>query len=60
MSLDELYNMWYNGNRYDPNFILMCYCVLQQVVVTDARKHNQLCDGIRYAMEDWLYDNKQR
>lgn len=44
--INELYNMWYDGNRCDPIFVLMCF------------KYDQLCEGIRYAMEDWLHDNK--
>lgn len=64
MNLDELYNMWYDGNRYDPIFVLMCNAMLQRIKIekgvnySDMIKCRQLSDGIRYAMEDWLYDNK--
>lgn len=63
MTLNELYNMWYDGKRYDPIFILMCFSLLQSVKPsysepTQFWKYDQLSDGIRYAMEDWLYDNK--
>ena len=64
MILDELYNMWYDGNRMDPIFILMCNAMLQRIKIekgvnySDMIKCRQLSDGIRYDMEDWLYDNK--
>lgn len=64
MNLDELYNIWYDGNRYDPIFVLMCFNILQCIIKpsysdnTARWKYDQLSDGIRYAMEDWLYDNK--
>lgn len=64
MSLYKLYNMWYDGNRMDPIFILMCNAILQRINIengvnySDMIKYRQLRDSIRYAMEDWLYDNK--
>ena len=63
MNLDELYNIWYDGNRYNATFILMCFNLLQCVKPsysdpTACLKYDQLSDGIRYAMEDWVYDNK--
>lgn len=41
MTMHELHNLWYDGNRNDPVFILMCKNMLDYMRVT--------------TMEDWLY-----
>lgn len=60
MTINGLYNIWYDGNRNDINFINTCYNMLGCVkcnTTEDRRKWNDLREGIRYAMEDWLYDH---
>lgn len=54
MSLDNLYSKWYD--THDPNFVLLCWGLLQTVKKTDERQYDHLYDAIRYAMEDCLYD----
>lgn len=61
MTINKLYNIWYDGNRNDINFINACYNMLSLVRVyttEEQTQYRQLKDGIRYAMEDWLYDHK--
>lgn len=61
MMINDLYNIWYDGNRNDINFINTCYNMLGCAVCytdEDDRKYKDLYEGILYAMEDWLYDNK--
>lgn len=61
MTINDLYNIWYDGNRTDINFINACYNMLGLVnVYTQEEKilYCQLKEGIKYAMEDWLYDHK--
>lgn len=64
MTINELYNIWYDGNRLDINFINACCNMLNilggNVLHTDEdlRKYDELRNGIKYAMEDWLYDHK--
>lgn len=58
MTMYELHNIWYDGNRNDPTFILMCKNMLDFVrVVTaeDVMLHQVMRDDIKYNMEDWLY-----
>lgn len=62
MTINELYNIWYDGNKNDINFINACYNMLKSVsiyTIDDQRQYRQLKEGIQYALEDWLYDNQQ-
>lgn len=59
MSLDELYSKWYDTNKYDTNFVLLCWGLLQHINYDklcwdDKIKCDTLYDSIRYAMEDCL------
>lgn len=61
MTLDELYDFWYDKQTADPAFVLMCYVLLQDLKPSygDTKscwKYDQLCDGIRYAIEECLHD----
>lgn len=61
MTMHELHNLWYDGNRSDPMFILMCKNMLDYVrVVTpeDDWLYGVMREDIKYNMEDWLYDQK--
>ena len=61
MTINELYNIWYDGNRNDINFINACCNMLSMINVCtleEKRLYVQLKEGIKYAMEDWLYDHK--
>lgn len=63
MTLNELYSKWYDTRRYDTNFILLCWNLLQHVKYDrltgdDKLKYDQVYDSIRYAMEDCLSDYK--
>lgn len=61
MTINDLYNIWYDGNRSDITFVNTCYNMLKLVCVyttEEQRQYRQLKEGIRYAMEDWLYDHK--
>ena len=56
--MHELHNIWYDGNRNDPTFMLMCKNMLDFVrVVTpeDVMLYQTMRDDIKYNMEDWLY-----
>lgn len=64
LTLYDLYDFWYDKNSTNPDFILMCYALLQNLKPSygdtlSCWKYDQLCDAIRYAMEDHLYDNYQ-
>lgn len=61
MNLYELYSKWYDTRRYDTNFILICWGLLQHIrydklTWDDKIKYDQVYDSIRYAMEDSLND----
>lgn len=61
MTMHELRNLWYNGNRTDPTFMLMCKNMLDymRVVTTeDNILYEMTRDDIKYKMNDWLYDHK--
>lgn len=61
MTIEELYNIWYDGNRNDIDFINACYNMLSMVNVytlEEKRLYIQLKEGIKYAMGDWLNDYK--
>lgn len=61
MTINDLYNIWYDGNRNDINFINTCCNMLKLVsvyTIEEQRQYRQLKEGIKYAMEDWLYDHK--
>lgn len=57
MTIDELENIWYEGNRQDPNFINMVYNMLGCVNLytnEDTQKYKNLFEDVQYNMEDWL------
>lgn len=61
MMISELYNIWYDGNRNDINFINTCWNMLScasRYTDEDDRMYKYLYEGILYAMEDWLHDHK--
>ena len=61
MTMHELHNLWYDGNRHDPVFILMCKNMLDymRIVTTeDNILYEMTRDDIKYNMEDWLYGHK--
>lgn len=61
MTMHELHNLWYDGNRTDPTFMLMCKNMLDymRVVTTeDNILYKMTRDDIKYKMNDWLYDHK--
>lgn len=61
MTMHELHNLWYDGNRNDSVFILMCKNMLDymRVVTTeDNILYEMTRDDIKYNMEDWLYGHK--
>ena len=56
--MHELHNIWYDGNRNDPTFMLMYKNMLDFVsVITpeDIMLYQVMRDDIKYNMEDWLY-----
>jgi hypothetical protein len=58
MTMHELHNIWYDGNRNDPTFMLMYKNMLDFVsVITpeDIMLYQVMRDDIKYNMEDWLY-----
>lgn len=60
MTINELYNIWYDGNRNDINFVNTCYNILgcaECYTDEDDRKYRELSLGMMYAMEDWLHDH---
>lgn len=61
MTINELYNIWYDGNRNDINFVNTCWnmlgCILCYTYEDDI-KYKQLYDTIKDVMEDWLHDHK--
>lgn len=58
MELNELYDTWYNGNTHDPEFVLLCYLVLQNIKQTNNHDYRLLKDSMLDAMEDLIYDYK--
>lgn len=61
MTMHELHNLWYDGNRNDPMFILMCKNMLDfvRVVTTEDKILYEMARGnIKDCMEDWLYSHK--
>ena len=61
MTMHELHNLWYDGNRTDPMFIIMCKNMLDymRVITTeDNILYEMTRDDIKYNMEDWLYGHK--
>lgn len=61
MTMHELHNLWYDGNRNDPMFILMCKNMLDfvRVVITEDKILYEMTRGnIKDCMEDWLYSHK--
>ncbi len=58
MTLDYLFNKWYDGNTNDPIFVLLCYNMLQNIKQTNNHDYRLLKDSILDAMEDLLYDYK--
>lgn len=64
MTLDNLYNTWYDVHRSDDaTFVLLTWGLLQHIDIKkltwdDTIKYRQLYDSIRYAMEDCLNDYK--
>lgn len=61
MMISDLYNIWYDGNRNDINFVNTCWnmlgCILCYTYEDDI-KYKQLYDAIKDVMEDWLHDHK--
>lgn len=61
MTMHELHNLWYDGNRNDPMFILMCKNMLyyMRIVTTEDKiLYEMTRDDIKDCMEDWLYSHK--
>ena len=57
MKIEELEDIWYNGNRQDPKFINMVYNMLGCVNLytnEDTQKYKKLFEDVQDAMEDWL------
>lgn len=50
MTLTELQNVWYNGNRNDINFVNTCYNLLTGMNVLMYR-------DMREYMEVWVYES---
>lgn len=59
MMISDLYNIWYDGNRNDINTCWnMLRCAVRYTDEDDRMYKKDLYEGIMYAMEDWLHDNK--
>lgn len=59
MTIDELEDIWFDGNRQDPNFINMVYNMLGRVNLytnEDTQKYRFLCECVQDEMEDWLHE----
>lgn len=59
MTIDELYEIWYNGDTTDIGFVNACYNMLGVIgvyTVEDDVKYRQLYYSMTDAMEDYLYD----
>lgn len=60
MTLKELQNVWYNGNRNDINFVNTCYNLLTCMnVLTDGDRlrYDNLYRDMREYMEVWVYES---
>lgn len=60
MTLKELQNVWYNGNRNDINFVNTCYNLLTGMNVLtdeDRLRYDNLYRDMREYMEVWVYEN---
>lgn len=60
MTLKELQNVWYNGNRNDINFVNTCYNLLTGMNVLtdeDRLRYDKLYRDMREYMEVWVYEN---
>lgn len=60
MTLKELQNVWYNGNRNDINFVNTCYNLLTGMnVLTDGDRlrYDNLYRDMREYMEVWVYES---
>lgn len=59
MTIDELYSIWYTGNKNDMEFVNTCYNMLGAVgvyTINDSVKYRQLHESVTETMEDYLYD----
>lgn len=57
MTIEELENIWYDGDRQDPNFINTVYNMLGCVNLytnEDTYRYKNLCECVQDEMEDWL------
>lgn len=57
MTIEELENIWYDGNRQDPNFINTVYNMLGCVNLytnEDTYRYKNLCECVQDEMGDWL------
>lgn len=57
MKIEELEDIWYNGNRQDPNFINMVYNMLGYMMICTTEEYkiyDNLYECVQDAMEDWL------
>lgn len=57
MTIEELENIWYDGNRQDPNFINTVYNMLGCVNLytnEDTYRYKNLCECVQDEMEAWL------
>lgn len=60
MTLKELQNVWYNGNRNDINFVNTCYNLLTGMNVLtdeDRLRYDNLYRDMREYMEVWVYES---
>lgn len=58
MTLTELQNVWYNGNRNDINFVNTCYNLLTGMNVLtdeDRLRYDNLYRDIREVMIDYVF-----
>lgn len=61
MTIYNLYNIWYDGNRNDITFINSCCNMLNLTgacTVEERRLYAEIRLRIKRALEDWLYDHK--
>ena len=61
MTIKELEHIWYNGDRSDIDFCLLCSALVDFIDLQngkDVETYLNLTEGIRYALEDLLNDYK--